>query len=244
MGKAKRKNRQNRPPEKTGKRYMIQTKENGWKTAVSEMGKKSLVQSNVKLCLLVLIVMYWLLDYMMMSHPDEINRVMTVIFTMLAPSMLYSYYVSDCHKGLFPKGGTDIPAFVKNRKKYAVAGWIAITIWSVLFLALEPLVVPRFFKLVDETYYSSQLALMIIVAPVMEEIIFRYLLYDRWLRRKWGWFWGFVVASFVFVVCHPITNVHALVIYWVPTLLFFLVYHEFGLYGSIIMHMVYNIMAL
>lgn len=245
MSKVKRKKRQTKAPERAeGKKFVVQSKETGWKAAVAELNKRSLVQSNVKLSMLVLIVMYFLLDYMMMTKPDEMSMVAVVIFTMLAPSMLYSYYVSDCHKGLFPKGGTDMPAFVKNKKKYAIIGWAVITVWSVIFLIAEPFVVPRLFKLLDETYHSSQLALMVVIAPIMEEIIFRYLLYDRWLRKKWGWFWGFVAASIVFVVCHPITNTHALVIYWVPTLLFFLVYHEFGMYGSIIMHMIYNIMAL
>lgn len=246
MGKTKRKNRQNQPPKKTGRNQVKKagTTNELLKTTVAELHTRSLVQMNVKLSMLILIVIYFLLDYMMMSKADEMSRIAVVIFTMLAPSMLYSYYAGDYHRGLFPKGGTDMPVFVKNKKKYALIGWMLITGYAVLFLILEPVIVPRFFKVVDETYHSSQLALLLIIAPIMEEIVFRYLLYDRWLRKKWGWFWGFLAASFVFVICHPITNVHALVIYWVPTVLFFLVYHEFGIYGSILMHMIYNIMAL
>ena len=246
MGKAKRKMRQNKIPEKTaGKLHtMKQDSVSGWKTIVAEMNKKSLVQSNVKLSMLILIVMYFLLDYMLVDQAAEMNYVWVIMFTLLAPSMLYSYYTGDCHKGLFPKGGTDIPMFVKDKKKYALTGWAVITGWAVLFLITEPFVVPRFFKMLDETYYSPQLALFLVIAPIMEEIIFRYLLYDRWLRKKWGWFWGFMAASLVFVICHPITNMHALVIYWLPTLLFFIVYHEFGLYGSIAMHIIYNLVAL
>ena len=245
MGKTKRKMRQNQQPKK-GRQLAKRTgTSNGvLSAAISELHARSLVQTNVKLSMLILIVIYFLLDYMMMGKADEMNRVAIIIFTMLAPSMLYSYYAGDYHRGLFPKGGTDMPVFVKDKKKYALVGWLLITGYAVLFLIMEPVVVPRFFKIVDETYHSSQLALLLIIAPIMEEIVFRYLLYDRWLRKKWGWFWGFMAASFVFVICHPITNVHALVIYWVPTVLFFLVYHEFGIYGSILMHMIYNIMAL
>ena len=103
---------------------------------------------------------------------------------------------------------------------------------------------PKLFPVLAERYYNSQLMLMLFVAPVIEEVIFRYLLYDRWLRPKWGWLGGFLASSFLFVICHPVTNVHAMVIYWVPTVLFFLVYHEFGLYGAILIHMVYNMMAI
>ena len=205
---------------------------------------KSLVQSNPKLTVLVLIVTYFLLDYMMMETTEDLNRILVVIFTLLAPSMLYSYYVYDYQREIYPIGGSDVPKFIKNKKDYTVIGWIILTIWGILLLIAEPFVVPEFFPVLDSTYHQSQIMLMLFVAPVMEEIIFRYLLYDRWLRRKWGWFWGFVAASFVFVICHPVTNMHPLIIYWIPTLLFFLVYHEFGLYGAMVMHMIYNMMAI
>lgn len=211
---------------------------------LGDLSKISLVQRNPKLCTMIMIVMYFLLEYLMVENTESMDRILIIIFTMLAPSMLYSYYVSDYHRGINPQGGTDMPKFVKNKKKYAIIGWLGITIWGVLFLIFEPVVVPKFFKLLDNTYYGSQIMLMLYIAPVMEEIAFRYLLYDRWLRRKLGWFWGFMAASLLFVICHPVTNVHSLIIYWAPTLLFFLVYHEFGLYGSIIMHIIYNMIAI
>lgn len=206
--------------------------------------QKSLVQSNPKLSTIVLVATYFLLDFVMMDGAEETHRALVVMFTLLASSTLYGFYVNDYQRGLFPQGGTDIPKFVKNKVKYAVFGWLAITIWGIIFITIEPLAVPRFFPMIDSTYHQSQIVLMLFIAPVMEEIIFRYLLYDRWLKRKWGWFWGFMAASLIFVVCHPVTNLHSLVIYWAPTVLFFLIYNEFGLYGSILIHMVYNMMAI
>lgn len=215
------------------------------KTSVMSMVRgKSLVQRNPKLAVLVLIVIYFLLDYMMMNAADGLHPALTVIFTMLAPSMLYSYYVFDYQRDIFPQGGSDVPKFVKNKKKFVTFGWLAVTVWGVIFLVAEPYAMPKLFPVLDSNYYRPQILLMLFIAPVMEEVIFRYLLYDRWLKRKWGWFWGFAAASLVFVVCHPVTNTHALVIYWVPTLLFFLVYEEFGLYGAILIHMLYNMMAI
>lgn len=214
------------------------------KSKLGDLSKISLVQRNPKLCTMIMVVMYFLLEHLMVGNSESMNMTLIVIFTMLAPSMLYSYYAGDYHRGINPQGGTDMPKFVKDKKKYAVIGWLGITVWGVLFLIFEPVVVPRFFKLLDDTYYGSQIMLMLYIAPIMEEIAFRYLLYDRWLRRKMGWFWGFMAASLLFVICHPVTNVHSLIIYWAPTLLFFLVYHEFGLYGSIIMHIIYNMIAI
>lgn len=214
------------------------------KGALSGLAKKSLVQSNPKLAVLTLAVVYFLLDYLMIDVANEPPLAMIVLFTFLAPSTLYSYYVNDYHRGLNPPGGHDMPAFVKNKKKYAITGWLCVLLWGVIFLAAEPFVISRFFPMLDETYYQSQIVLMMYIAPVMEEVVFRYLLYDRWLRRKWGWLGGFLAASLIFVMFHPVTNMHALVIYWVPTLLFFLVYYEFGLYGSIVIHILYNMMAI
>lgn len=205
---------------------------------------KSLVQGNPKLAVLVLAVIYFLLDYLMVDVTEGIHPMLIILFTLLAPSALYGYYVMDYQKGMGPSGGADMPKFVKNKKRYAVAGWLVITLWGIIFLAAEPFLVQRFFPVVDKAYYQSQIMSILFIAPVMEEIIFRYLLYDRVLRPKWGKFWSFLAASLIFVAFHPVANMHALVIYWVPTVLFFLVYQEFGLYGSIVMHMVYNTMAI
>lgn len=204
----------------------------------------SLVQKNPKMAVLVMVVVYFMLDCLMMNKDQTLHTALITVFTFLAPSTLYSYYVYDYQRELYPEGGTDVPGFVKNKKRYVTFGWLIILLWGIIFLIIEPIVVPRFFPVLDKTYYRQQIMLILFIAPVMEEIIFRYLLYDRWLKRKWGWFWGFMAASFIFVLCHPVTNMHSLVIYWVPTVLFFLVYREFGLYGSILIHMIYNMMAI
>lgn len=206
--------------------------------------KKSLVQSNPKLTVFVLATTYFLLDYVMMDEAENTPLWLSVIFFLLASSTLFSFYVNDYQRGLGPRDGTDVPKFVKNKSKYVTIGWVVITVWGILFLTVEPFAVPKFFKVLNETYHQSQIVLMLLIAPVMEEITFRYLLYDRWLRKKLGWLGGFLVASLIFVLFHPVTNTHALIIYWVPTALFFLVYHEFGLYGAILVHMVYNMMAI
>lgn len=204
----------------------------------------SIVQKNPKLTILVMVVTYFMLDYLMMDSKMELHMGLIIFFTLLAASTLYSYYALDYHREIYPVGGTDVPGFIKNKKRYVLIGWAIITVWGILLLILEPILVPKFFPVLDSTYLESQILLMVFVAPVMEEITFRYLLYDRWLKRKWGWFWGFMASSAIFILCHPVTDLHSLVIYWVPTILFFLVYREFGLYGSILMHMIYNMIAI
>ena len=82
------------------------------------------------------------------------------------------------------------------------------------------------------------------MAPVMEELSFRYLLYDRWAKPRFGTVKAVLLTGFLFVICHPVGNINAMILYWIPTLAFYLVYDSFGLYGSIVAHMIYNFVAL
>lgn len=204
----------------------------------------SIVQKNPKLTILVMVVTYFMLDYLMMDADFELHMGFIIGFTLLAISTLYSYYGFDYHREIYPVGGTDVPGFIKNKKRFVLIGWIVIAVWGILLLVFEPILVPKFFPVLDSTYSESQIMLMVFIAPVMEEITFRYLLYDRWLKRKWGWFLGFLASSLIFVLCHPVTDLHSAVVYYVPTILFFLIYRECGLYGSILMHMIYNMIAI
>lgn len=216
-----------------------------WKTVwKNRKNIPSLVQAYPFYAAVILIALYFLLDYVMINVQWEIPLPLTAIFACLGPVCLYYFYAVDYRKGVFPNDGTDIPVFVKNKKKYAACGWTILFLWGNLLLSAGYFLVPEVFPALEQTYYWSQLALFLYIAPIMEEITFRYLLYDRYFRRKWGWLPAFLLVSLIFVLCHPVTDLHSLIIYYVPTILFFLVYHEFGLYGSIIIHMLYNFVAL
>lgn len=216
----------------------MSSKENGTSKQMS------LVQRNPKIVVITMIVMYFLLDYVITDAKDTLHIVLLTVFTLFPTVMLYSWYVNDYVREWYPADGTDIPKFVKSKKRYAIIGWLVISLLGIIFLIAELFIVPKFFPVLNDTYYQPRILLMVFIAPVMEEIIFRYLLYDRWLKPKWGWFWGFIAASIIFVICHPVTNMHSFIVYWIPTLLFFLIYQEFGLYGSIIIHILYNMMAI
>lgn len=185
--KTKRMNRINRKPKKTVKR----TK--GTATTASQTKKKpiSLVQKNPKLTVLIMIATYFLLDYLMMDVTEQLSYGFVVVFALLAVSTLYSFYVFDYHRDIPPTGGTDIPRFVKKKKQYAINGWLGFVLFGALFVLLEPIVVPKFFVVLDTNYFTSQIILMLFIAPIMEEITFRYLMYDRWLKKNGAGFWAF-----------------------------------------------------
>jgi membrane protease YdiL (CAAX protease family) len=50
---------------------------------------------------------------------------------------------------------------------------------------------------------AGHLLLAGLVAPVVEELVFRGLLYDAW-KEQWGWFWSMLATSAVFAAYHPI----------------------------------------
>ena len=177
--KTKKKNRMNVKPKTAPIHSRPRMDGTPVKTKTLTKKQKSLIQSNPKLTALVLVATYFIFDYLMMESAETLHPAFIVISTLLAVSTLYSYYVFDYQRDLFPTGGTDMPKFVKNKKKYATIGWIIILIYGIVFLVAEPIMVSRFFPVLNNTYYQSQIVLMLFIAPVMEEIIFRYLLYDR-----------------------------------------------------------------
>ena len=47
------------------------------------------------------------------------------------------------------------------------------------------------------------LGIAVIVAPVVEELLFRGLLYRAW-EARWGWFWSMLATSALFAAYHPV----------------------------------------
>lgn len=209
-----------------------------------DWAKMSFAQKKPQWTALMMVILYFMLDAGMMDTEKELGRWDIASYAIMALVILYIFYAGDYHRNICPTGGTDVPKFIKHRKQYVLIGFAVFFIWGILFLAAGPVVIPKLFPTLAGKFSQAQLALMLLIAPVMEEVTFRYLLYDRWLRQKYGWLLGFIVASFLFVMCHPITNLHSFIVYWAPTVMFFLVYHDFGLYGAILMHMIYNMIAI
>jgi len=214
------------------------------KKVLEKLKKKSFAQDRPKMATFIMIIVNFLMDYILVGDAQNLNKGSIAVSAIITISVVYSLYVGDYNKGLYPSGGTDVPRFIKHKNRYVTIGWLVISLWGLVFIMAEPSVVSKFFPVLDDKYYQSQIVHILFMAPVMEEVTFRYLLYDRWLKQKYGWLPGFIIASLVFAMCHPVTNMHSFIIYWAPTVLFFLIYNEFGLYGSIAIHMIYNMMAI
>lgn len=191
-----------------------------------------------------LVVIYFVMDACLLNTGEELDTPTMTLCLGASLALFYLYYVHRRIFGPEKKDAHDIPSFCKHPKRVAGIGFLVLVLLSaVLFLAYDPIATDWFPSLGDN-YYRSSLLLLVLIAPMIEELSFRYFFYDRWARRKFGIWKGVLLTSLIFVVCHPVSNVQSLILYWVPTLAFYLIYESFGLYGSIVAHMIFNFVAL
>lgn len=202
------------------------------------------VQGHPVMMAVIALASYFLLDSYMLNTLTELGDHQTLFCLSIAFAIFYIGYVMQYQFRCQVSGGKDIPAWVRNRRGYAVTFfWALVLIGHIVFISYDAIILNCFPNL-ESTYYRSQVFLLIFIAPILEELVFRYFLYDRWAQIKFGTVKGMLLTGLLFVVCHPVTSVDGLILYWVPTLLFYLIYDSFGLYGSVIAHMVFNFIAL
>lgn len=172
----------------------------------------------------VIMVTYFMLESTMME-PDITFPILFMLgATLFAFSFLYITYV-----------------FQEYKKNDIKADWYLFIPVIILFIfALLVLFCP-----VESISYSrSQLITILVLAPIMEELTYRYLVYDKWAKKRFGWFKGMLLVGLIFIITHPITGMSGFVLYWLPTIVLYLTYNEYGLYMSIFIHIVFNIIAI
>ena len=76
-----------------------------------------------------------------------------------------------------------------------------------------------------------------LLAPVIEELVFRGMLFRAW-ERDWGWLRAAIASSFVFAFMHPAVYISQ----FVAGLIFVCLYRRTGsLRAAIVMHAIYNV---
>lgn len=87
--------------------------------------------------------------------------------------------------------------------------------------------------------FVRMLALSWIVGPVVEELVFRGLLYRAW-ERQWGWQVSLVLTSALFALCHPQFAVSS----FLGSVVYICVLRRTGtLRASILVHAAYNVLV-
>lgn len=195
---------------------------------------------------ILILVIYWILDDLLLNVTDYVGNWQIILSLGLTIMIFYLYYVLGYILGCYPttNGYKDIPNTVKNRKKYVITMFYLILVLTITIPLGYDTIITKWIPILDHTYYPSQVLLLVCIAPILEELVFRYFFYDQWARIKYGSIKGMIATGFLFVICHPVTDIDSMILYWVPTILFYLIYDSFGLYGSILAHILFNLIAL
>lgn len=193
----------------------------------------------------LILAVYWVMDSQLLNVFEDIGSWPAVLGISMTLMIFYLYYVLGYILGYQGEGdGHDVPQSIKNRKKYVMGMFSVLIILTIAIPLGYDKIITKWLPAIDTVYYPSQVLLLVCIAPIMEELVFRYFLYDRWARIKYGTVKGILATGFIFVICHPVSDLNSIILYWVPTLLFYLIYDSFGLYGSITAHILFNLIAL
>lgn len=192
----------------------------------------------------VLIILYFIMDAGMLNVAENAHdglSIFCILFTLL---LFYHLYVAGYQIGINHTAAKDIPAFIRNKRKYVFAMFHILILLTIGIALGYDEIITRWMPNLDAVYYPSQVFVLVLIAPVIEELAFRYFLYDKWAKPAYGLWKGLLISGILFVICHPVTDLNGMILYWMPTILFYLMYESFGLYGSILAHIVFNFIAL
>lgn len=190
-----------------------------------------------------LIILYFIYDSYLLHLYDDSATTLAWIGLALVYVIFYLYYVHGYVVNCLPKRRHDHPDEWKYPRRNALLGY-ALLILITLSGAIGYSYWVKAFPGIDSAYYPSQVILLVLIAPMMEELCFRYFLYDRWAKPRFGVWKGILLTGLLFVVCHPVSDLRGILLYWAPTICFYFVYDSFGLYGAIAAHMIFNFVAL
>lgn len=180
----------------------------------------------------VIIITYFLLDSVLMDRYDTAPDSMIYLGIGYAIVFLLISYIRPM-------------IYAKNQNKRFVYG-ITLSCSLLLFgiVLSYDTVIATILPTLHDGYLKPQVISLCFIAPILEELAYRYLLYDKWAKKKWGTWIGAGVIGIIFVMAHPIMGAGGFVLYWLPTILFYVTYNTTGLYGSIVAHILFNIVAL
>jgi membrane protease YdiL (CAAX protease family) len=184
------------------------------------------------------------------GHLDVLGQFVTIglaIPVLLGIPALRRYCLEELRRPL-PAGAhreIAVLAVAKPAIPFAVTG--AIVLWA--FASAEPSKVASLVPAVDPakawewTTSPTGLARMVLLSwllgPVVEELVFRGLLYRAW-ERQWGWVASTLLTSTVFAIAHPQSMVSA----FLGSVVYICVLRRTGtLRASILVHMAFNFLV-
>lgn len=90
--------------------------------------------------------------------------------------------------------------------------------------------------------YLVQFGLICIVAPIVEEFTFRFIIYHNWLSHKFEKrIYAVLLSSLMFTFSH--FDVHIFVFTFITGIILCFIYDGFGFFSSVTLHMLFNVYA-
>ena len=185
---------------------------------------------------ILVIITYFMIDNTFIGSllPKRVPNSIIIVSMIMVLGLLFIVYVSQVIRNTRDA----------KLKRYAMVGFLVTTLIAIAFTFGYDTVIAKLLPTLFQRYTKAKVLIIVVIAPILEELAYRYLLYDKWAKPKLGTFKAVLIVGIVFIVTHPITNMSGLLIYWLPTLFFFSVYDLGGLYPTILVHMIFNIIAL
>lgn len=131
-----------------------------------------------------------------------------------------------------------------KQRKFNIGAFAVLSIISIVAFAFYDPVIGTILPSIHASHNKSQILLWILVAPVVEELVFRYLFYDKWALSKFKKPIAMLIVLIIFVMLHPVTDMQSFVMHLLPALLLFMTYDMAGIYTSITVHMIFNTLSL
>lgn len=129
-------------------------------------------------------------------------------------------------------------------KKIEVIFFISLAIVPLIIFYGYDTLITKYLPSISDLYKKSEVIVFLVLAPIFEELAFRFMLYDKWAKPKYGKIVGGLAIGLVFIISHPINGFVGFVVYWLPTLFLFMTYDLGGIKASIVAHLLFNIVAL
>lgn len=184
---------------------------------------------------IAIIVLFYIFDT---YASKNVNVIDNKVYAVIIVAMLSIFYITYMKTKL--ESDTLTPKLRKvNITAFAIMSVVSLTAF-LFYDAIFGTLLPSLYT----GYNKSQILLWVLVTPISEELIFRYLFYDKWALSKFKKPIAMIIVAIFFVMLHPVTGLPTFIMYLLPTLLLFMTYDMGGIYASIAVHMIFNALSL
>lgn len=184
---------------------------------------------------IAIIILFYALDVYATENAGNINDGIYAAIMVIMLVAFYAVYVVSTLKS---------ETITPGKKKSRITAFTVLSIISFIVAFFYDPVIGTILPTLYAKYNQSQILLWILITPVFEELVFRYLLYDKWALTRFKKPFAMLLILIIFVVLHPVTDAQSFMMHLLPALLLFVTYDLGGIYASLTVHILFNTLSL